>query len=447
MQQLSRRAFIGTSLAAAAAAGLPGSSPAQQPAPASADKLNLAGIGIGGMGKGDLENVAAENIVALCDVDHAYAAGTIKQYPNARLYKDYRELLEKEKDLHGVLIATPDHTHAVIAAAAMRAGKHVYCQKPLAHDIREVRALARIAKETGVVTQMGIQGHSMEGIRRIREWFEAGLIGEVREVDGWCSLSYYPHGHTWWSTPVARTPKEQPAVPAELPWDLWLGPAPARPYHPAYHPKVWRAWWDFGVGMMGDRGAHTLDPLVWTLQLGLPTAIEATSTGLNPDTHPVSSMIIFQFPERGSLPPLKLTWYEGFRPPLPSEVKDENELPDKEGGLLIKGTKGSIVCGVYGNGARLLPRELMLAHKDHPKTLPRVAGGHYQDWLRACKDRSLQTGAHFEYAAHLTEICLLGNLAKRVNGRIEWDGAAMKVTNNEAANAFVAPAYREGWTL
>jgi predicted dehydrogenase len=446
MQNLTRRHFIGTSLAVAAAAALPRRAGAQAVA-AAADKLNLAGIGIGGQGSGDLQNVASENIIALCDVDHAHAAGTIKRYPNARLYKDYRELLEKEKDLHGVVIATPDHTHAVIAAAAMKAGRHVYCQKPLGHDIREMRELARIAKETGVVTQMGIQGHSMEGIRRIREWFEAGLIGEVREVDGWCSLSYYPHGHTSWSPPLARRPSESPPVPEGLAWDLWLGPAPTRSYHRTYHPTCWRAWWDFGNGMMGDRGAHTLDPLVWTLQLGLPTTIEATSTGLNPDTHPVSSLITFQFPARGSLPPVKLTWYEGFRPPLPPELADERELPDPEGGLCIKGTKGSIMCGVYGNSPRLLPRELMLANKDFPKTLPRVPEGHHQQWVKACKDRTLQTGAPFAYAAHLTEICMLGNLAKRVNGRIEWDAAAMKVTNRDDANAFVAPAYRTGWVL
>jgi hypothetical protein len=198
---------------------------------------------------------------------------------------------------------------------------------------------------------------------------------------------------------------------------------------------------------MGDRGAHTLDPLVWTLQLGLPTSVDATCTGLNPDTHPVSAVITFQFPERGALPPVKLTWYEGLRAPLPPEIANEDELPDAQGGLLIKGSKGSIVCGVYGNGPRLLPRDLMLANKNHPKTLPRAEGGPYQDWIRGCKDRSHQPGAHFEYAAHLSEICMLGNIAKRVNGRIEWDGAAMKVTNHDRANSFVAPAYREGWML
>ena len=268
----------------------------------------------------------------------------------------------------------------------------------------------------------------------------------MREVDAWCSLSYYPHGHTWWSTPLAARPKDTPPVPADLDWNLWIGPAAQRPYHPAYHPKVWRAWWDFGNGMMGDRGAHTLDPVVWSLRLGLPTSVEATSTGLNADTHPVSSVITFQFPARESLPPVKLNWYEGFRAPLPPELPNEDELPDKEGGALIKGTKGKIVFGVYGNSPRLLPRDLMLAHKDLPKTLPR-APEHHQDWLKACRDPSHKNGAPFEYASMLSEICLLGNVAKRINGRIEWDAAAMKVTNSDAANALIAPAYRDGWTL
>jgi predicted dehydrogenase len=442
---MTRRSFLGTATLTAAAASLAGSARAQG-APSADRKLKLAGIGVGGMGGNDVNQVSSQEIVALCDVDHAYAAGTIKRYPQARLYRDYRELLDREKDLEGVLIGTPDHTHAVIAAAAMRAGKHVYCQKPLAHDIRECRELARIAKETGAVTQMGIQGHAQESMRRIVEWVRDGAIGEIREVDAWCTLSYYPHGHVWWSTPLARRPSETPPVPPELAWDVWIGPAAMRPYHPAYHPKVWRAWWDFGCGMMGDRGAHTLDAAVWALDLDLPTSVEATSTGLNPDTHPVSSVITFRFPAKGTRPPVKLTWYEGFRAPLPPEIEQEGDLPSNEGGLLFKGEKGKIVSGVYGESPRLLPRELMASYKQPAPSIPRVPAGHYMDWVNAIKEKR-QPSAPFSYAAHLTEICLLGNLAKRVNGRIEWDGAGMKVTNNAKANEFVAPAYREGWGL
>src|SRR5215469_13908856 len=208
-------------------------------------KLNIAGIGIGGMGGNNLRNLESENIVALCDVDQNYAAPVIKRYPGAKLYTDYRELLDKQKDVDAVLIATPDHTHAVISMAAIRSGKHVYCQKPLCHDIYEARRLAQAAKESKVATQMGIQGHSSEGFRLINEWIADGAIGEIREVDAWCSLSYYPWGHAYWSSKYGGggRPADHPPVPENLNWDLWLGPAAERPYHPAYHPAAWRCWW------------------------------------------------------------------------------------------------------------------------------------------------------------------------------------------------------------
>ncbi|MCX5644001.1 MAG: Gfo/Idh/MocA family oxidoreductase [Phycisphaerae bacterium] len=276
-QSISRRRLLGTAAATTAAFTIVPRhvlGGAQHTAPS--EKLNIAGIGVGGMGKSNLSQLESENIVALCDVDHVYAAGTFKKYPQAKVYTDYREMLDKEKGIEAVMIATPDHTHAVISMEAMRRGKHVYCQKPLTHDVYEARMLAKAARETGVTTQMGIQGHSMEGARLIGEWIADGAIGEVREVDAWCSLSYYPFGHAYWSSKWSRRPKDTPPVPATLNWDLWLGPAPQRPYHPAYHPAVWRCWWDFGSGMMGDRGAHTLDPVVWALKLGHPTSIEAT---------------------------------------------------------------------------------------------------------------------------------------------------------------------------
>lgn len=446
---LSRRRFLG---AAAGAAGLfqvvPRHVVAGSGQTPPSEKLHIAGIGVGGQGGRDIQNLAEENIVALCDVDHDYAAKTFERFPDARRYKDYREMLEKEKGIDAVLIGTPDHTHAVIAAAAMRAGKHVFSEKPLTHDIREARALARIARETKVCTQLGIQGHSMEGARLIHEWVRGGVLGEIREVDAWCSLSYHPPGHASWSPKWMTRPEDAPAMPAGLEWDLWLGPAPQRAYHPAYHPRTWRAWWDFGNGMMGDRGVHTLDPVVWALDLGLPESIDATSLGLNPDTHPLASIVTFRFPAKGDRPPVKLTWYDGLRPPRPPQLEEGRVLGNKEGGALFKGSKGMLACGVYGDSPRLIPESAMkefLANRPAP-SLPRIEEGHYMNWARACKGQA-KASADFEYGAHLTEICLLGNVAKRIDGRIDWDAAAMRVTNNEGANRHVAPEYRAGWTL
>ena len=445
-QGISRRRFLAGSGAAAAFSIVPAHALGGPRRLAPSDKLNIAGIGVGGMGASNLRQVESENIVALCDVDHGYAARTFKRYPKAKTYKDYRRMLDRQKDIDAVVVATPDHTHAVITLAAIQAGKHAYTQKPLTHDVYEARRLAQAAKEAKVATQMGIQGHSGEGCRLICEWIWAGAIGEVREVDAWCSLSYYPWGHAGWSTRWPRKPKDTPPVPSSLDWDLWLGPAPKRAYHPAYHHAVWRAWWDFGNGMMGDRGAHTLDPVFWALKLGQPTSVEATSMGLNPDTHPLSSIVTYQFPARGELPAVKLTWYDGLRPPRPAELEDGRVMGDREGGVIFKGTKGKLMCGTYGNAVRLIPESRMKEVGRPKKTLPRVRGSHEQDWVRACKSGQ-PAGADFSFSGPLTEICVLGNVAKRVDARIEWDAANMKVTNLPKANAYVRTEYRKGWTL
>ena len=445
-EHISRRRFVGAAGAGAALSIVPSGVLGGAGRVAASEKLNIAGIGIGGMGKSNLRQLESENIVALCDVDQAYAAPVFKRYPKARVYSDYRKMLDEVKEIDAVLVATPDHTHAVISAEAMRRGKHVYCQKPLTHDVYEARMLAKIAKETGVTTQMGIQGHSQEGLRLISEWIWDGAIGEVREVDAWCSLSYYPFGHAYWSSRWSRKPKETPAVPATLDWDLWLGPAPKRAYHPAYHPKVWRCWWDFGCGMMGDRGAHTLDPVVWALKLGHPTSVEATSLDLNPDTHPIASVVTYQFPARGDLPGVKLTWYEGVRAPRPAELEDGRRMGHVEGGSLFKGSGGKLVAGVYGEGARLIPEKRMREYKQPAKSIARVRGSHEMDWVRACKSGKA-AGADFEYSGLLTEICLLGNVAKRMDARIEWDGEKMRVTNLPEANLYIRSRYREGWSL
>jgi predicted dehydrogenase len=444
MEKITRRRFLESGAAASLITLVPRHVLGRGQTPPS-DKLAIAGIGIGGMGAANLRELESEAIVALCDVDPNYAAGTIKRYPGAEVFTDYRVMLEKRKDIDAVVIATPDHTHAVITMAAIKAGKHVYTQKPLTHGVWEARQLALAAKASKVTTQMGIQGHSGEGIRLVVEWVRAGLVGEVREVDGWCDLSYYPWGHAYWSSKWGERPADTPTPPAGLDWDLWIGPAPFRPYHPAYHPMVWRCWWDFGVGMMGDRGAHTLDAAVWALDLDAPETVEATSCGLNAETHPLSAIVTYRFPAKGVRPPVKLTWYEGTRPPRPAELEDGRTMP-AEGGLVFKGTKGKLMCGVYGEGPRIIPEKLMQEAKRPEKSIPRVEGSHEQEWARACK-AGRKAGAAFEYSGPLTEICLLGNVAKRLDTRIAWDPVNLRVTNAPEAEALIRRPYRPGWSL
>lgn len=409
------------------------------------DKMNIAGIGIGYQGASNLNSLKTENIVALCDVDPAYSEKTIAAYPKAKFYIDYREMLDKQKDIDAVMIATPDHTHAVIAMAAMAAGKHVYCEKPLTHDVYEARMLANTSLQTKVATQMGNSGNSGEGHRSICEWIWAGVIGEVHEVEAWCSLSYYPWGHAWWSSQWSVRPKETPPIPEKLNWELWIGPALMRPYHRAYHPMTWRSWWDFGCGMMGDRGAHTLDSVFSALKLKPPISIEATSCGSTPDVHPVSAIVTYRFDKREGMPPVKLTWYEGMRPPRPDDLEDGQEMP-REGGVFFKGTKGTIMCGHTGQNPQIIPQSKMKEIKLPEKTLPRVDDGHYQNWLRACKGGPA-AGSCFTHSGPLTEICLLGNIAKRVDRRIEWNPESMEFANYPEANQHVRTEYRKGWKL
>ena len=445
INSLNRRQFLAAAAAFSAATLAPRHVLGAGQTPPS-EKLNIAGIGVGGMGANNLQNLESQNIVALCDVDHDYAAKTFRKYPKARIWSDYREMLEKQKDIDAVVIATPDHTHAVIALAAMRGGKHVYLQKPLTHDVREARVLAEASKRYRVATQMGIQGHSAEGIRSICEWIWAGAIGEVREVHAWCDLSYYPWGHAYWSSKWSERPKDTPPVPKNLNWDLWLGPAKERPYHPAYHPGVWRCWWDFGCGMMGDRGAHTLDAAVWALKLGQPSRIQATCCSSTAEVHPVSAMVTYEFPARDSLPPVKLTWWEGLRAPWPDGLDEDLAMPP-EGGLIFHGSKGKLMAGVYANRPRLLPTRLDLEYVRPPRTIPRVDGeSHEMDWVHACKS-GRPANSNFEYSGLLTEVCLLGNIAKRVGDPIQWDGINLKITNQPEANRYVQTEYRQGWSL
>ena len=442
-KNINRRYFLGAAAATTAFTVIPRHVLGGEDYTAANEKLNIAGIGVGGMGFNNLKQLESENIVALCDVDHQYAAKAFKEYPNAQRYKDYREMLDKEKNIDAVLIATPDHTHAIITIDCMKAGKHVYCQKPLTHTPKEARQVKQVAKETGVVTQMGIQGHSQNGIRTICEWIWDGAIGKVENVDAWCSLAYYPPGQDYWCTTHYDVPADKPPVPEGLDWDLWLGPAPFRDYHPTYHPGRWRAWYDFGCGMMGDRGVHTLDSVFMALKLKQPEVIAATVSDLNKQTHPITSIVNYWFAAREDLPPVKLTWYEGIEAPRPEEIEDGRKLPSG-GGVLFKGEKGTIMCGIYGDSPRMIPETKMKAYKKPPQTLPRITDSHEMNWVNAIK-QGRKANTDFQYSAALTEFVLLGNLAKRTQSKLYYDAENMKFTNNDQANELLHKEYRTGW--
>ena len=407
------------------------------------------------MGKNNIRKCADENIVALCDVDHDYSAKIFQEFPRAKVYRDFRQMLEKQKEIDAVIVATPDHTHAVIAMAAMRAGKHVYVQKPLAHSIYETRKLTEAAQQYKVVTQMGNQGHSGDGARLICEWIWSGAIGPVREVHAWTNRPVWPQG-----IEVER-PKETPPVPESLDWDLWLGPAPWRPYNPAYVPRSWRAWWDFGTGSLGDLGCHVLDPVFWALKLKHPTSLEGCistywegfwkRTDPKNETYPRSTIVRYKFPARDHMPALTLTWWDGgMIPPRPEALEPGKRLGDADGGVLFIGDKGTLMCGCYGKDPRLLPEKKKKGFRPPPQTLERIPGGmdgHERNWIRACKGGK-PADSNFDYSGPLSEMVLLGNLAVRFpDDRLLWDGPNMKITNDDEANAYVRRKYREGWSL
>jgi len=440
------------------------------------EKLNIAGIGIGGMGRGNLNACKSENIVALCDVDERYAARTFKNFPNAARYTDYRVMLQKQKDIDAVIIATPDHTHAVITMAAMQAGKHVFCQKPLTHTVVEARRITEYARANPkIMTQMGNQGHSSEQIRQVREWIQSGAIGDVKEVHAWTDR---PIGGAPWSNfAVRELPTEFPPVPETLNWDLWLGPAKQRKYHTAYVPVKWRGWLDFGTGSLGDMGCHILDPACWGLDLLHPSSVTAEvehhKPGLKDEVFPISAKVTFEFPQRdkqvyqkalaaikekyGKIPgsmkgtklcPMKLVWHDGhFKVPRPSMLEDGRGLP--QSGAIIYGDKETILHGSHGaGGAKVIPEVRMKEFNPPEKTLPRVHGGHEGDWLRACKDGQPASSNFADYGGQLTEMVLLGVAAQRVPGeKLQWDGENLRFTNNDEANRYIHTPYRDGWSL
>jgi len=415
------------------------------------EKLHLAGIGIGGQGGADLEEMQSENIVALCDVDSAYAAKTFAKYPKAKRYVDYREMLDKERGVDAVVIGTPDHQHAIISVAALRHGKHVYCEKPLTRTVKEARIVAQVAQETRRVTQMGNQGMAFEGNRLLKEWIWGGVIGGVHEVHVWSDRPTQ-RGTTklWWPQAIGR-PKETPPVPPTLDWNLWLGPAPSRPYHPAYVPFKWRGWWDFGSGGLGDMGIHNLAPVFSTLKLGAPTSLTATSTPVFEETVPLAAMVHYEFPAREGLPPVKVHWYDGgLLPERPEELENDRVL-DPEDGILFVGDKGKILVeGWGGQPPRFIPAARHSEFTPPAKNLPRSMG-HYQEFIHACKTNA-PTESHFGFSGPLTEAVLLGSVAIRlgrelIGQKLLWDSAQLRVTNVPEANALLHYNYREGWTL
>ena len=435
-RKMSRRDFMSGAAAVAAFTIVPRHVLGGPRRVAPSEKLNIAAIGSGGMGGGNTSACRSENIVALCDVDDNRASGTFKKFPRAKKYRDFRKMLDKQKDIDAVIVATPDHTHAVAAMAAMRRGKHVYVQKPLTRTVYEARMLTEAARKYKVATQMGNQGHSREGVRLICEWIWDGAIGPVREVNAWTNRPIWPQG-------IDR-PKDKHDVPSTLDWDLWLGPAPNRPYHPCYLPFNWRGWWDFGCGALGDMACHLLDPVFSALKLGYPASVQACATKVNKETFPLASIVRYEFGARGDMPPAKLNWYDGgMKPPRPDELEPGRRMTS----VVFIGDKGKLMCGEYGDNPRLIPESKMKEYKRPPKTLPRVKGSHEQNWIRACKGGE-PACSNFDYSGPFTEAVVMGNLAmRRVGKKLLWDGKNMKVTNDDEANKYVNESRRPGWPL
>lgn len=399
---------------------------------APSDKLNIAGIGVGGKGKVNLRNMVGQNIVALCDVDWEYSRRVFKEYPKASRWTDFREMLEQQKDIDAVVIATPDHTHAIQAMMAMQLGKHVYCQKPLTHTVWEARQLTEAARKYKVATQMGNEGHSSDEVRDVAELVQAGVIGEVTEVHATTNRPIWPQG--------LHRPKKKEKVPKKLDWDLFIGTAPYRPYHSAYHPWSWRAWWDFGTGALGDMGCHVLDVPFFALNLKYPTKVQSSSSVVNTESAPQASRVEFVFPKREtmtgeSMPGLKLVWQDGGM--TPKRTPDLPKGIDLEQVNLYIGTKGKIITGTYGSGYNVIVDNF----KTPPQKFERIGdsplggGRHEMDWVRACKedpDTRVEACSNFEYAGPLTEMVLMGNLSIRLQGlrrELEWDGENMKIRN------------------
>lgn len=399
------------------------------------EKLNIAIIGCGGKGRSNLDSVASENIVALCDVDANKLGEAASKYTSAKTFADFRRMLDTmHKQIDAVVVSTPDHTHAPAAVMAMKMGKHCYCEKPLTHSIYEARVMRDVARKYKVATQMGNQGTAGDGHREAVEVVQSGAIGQVYEVLVWSNRPVWPQG--------INRPTPAP-VPPELDWDLWLGPAPERPYAPGYHPFNWRGWFDFGTGALGDMGCHTLNMPFRALNLTNPSAIEAEVFEMTEETYPKRSIVTYFFRERNGLRTLRLKWFDGGLKP-PADVIDGRELPGS--GVVLIGDKGRLFSpDDYGGRYELLPKEKFADFKPPAPTLPR-SPGHHQEWIRACKGGE-PAMSNFDYAAALTETILLGNVAIRTGEPIYWDPEGMKAINCPKADRFLNRPYRKGWTL
>jgi predicted dehydrogenase len=475
----SRRDFLKTS--AATTAGLffvvPSNAVSGLGHVAPSDKLNIAGIGIGSKGAVNLDNMNSENIVALCDIDWQYAKHVFDKYPAAKRYKDFRVMLnEYGKSIDAVVIATPDHTHAVTAMACMQLGKHVYVQKPLTHSVYESRALLEASRRYKVVTQMGNEGHSSDSVAEVCELIWSGAIGEVTHVDAWTDRPIWPQGLT--------RPEQGMWVPEYIDWDLFIGPAKMRPYHRAYHPWDWRGWWDFGTGALGDMACHVLDVVFSAMKLGHPSAVEASSTAFNTESAPVASTIHYEFPARPkegkqNMPAVSVTWYDGgLFPRRPAAIPDDVELGHGRNGIIFHGAKGVLMCATYGGGYKLYPEDKFRSLQKPAARLRRVGMSHEMDFVRACKESAenrVLPLSNFEYAGPLNEMVVMGNLAvrlKSLNKKLLWNGEEMRITNLadsevikvtngipkeeprtltinaiEAATEYVKHNYRDGWAL
>lgn len=428
MTQLNRRQFLRNTALTGAGVWLAGNAGAQRKVSPN-EKLNIGAIGIANQGAYDLGNVTSQNIVALCDIDDNYLAAAKQQLPNAETYNDYRKLLER-KDLDAIVIATPDHMHAPITMAALDAGHHVYCEKPLTHTVSEARKVAELAKRKKRVTQMGTQIHAEKNYRRVVELLQSGAIGKVNEVHVWV-------GRVWSGT---GRPTDTPPVPANIHWDNWLGVAPERPYNPAYIPANWRGWWDFGGGTLADMACHHMDLSHWALKLRYPRTVEAEGPPIDSEITPPWLIVRYEYPSRGNLPPVKLTWYHGGkRPPHFADGK----LPDWGDGSLFIGDKGMLLAD-YGRYV-LLPEKDFAGFQPPKPTIPDSIG-HHAEWILACKTGG-PTTCNFDYSGALSETVLLGNVAYRVGQKLEWDPKSLRATNCPDADRFIQAVYRKEWNL
>ncbi len=438
-----RRFFFGSLLAGAIPSGGFGSvaSLARLGYRSPNEKLNVAGIGAGGKGYGDVLACRSENIVALADVDDVRASRMYNLFPKAARFRDYRQMLDKDGSrIDAVTVSTPDHTHAPASIAAMERGKHVYCQKPLAHTVWEARKMAEVAARFGVATQMGNQGYSSEGARECCEIVWNGDLGDVTEVHAWTDRPIWPQG-------PEVVPKEAP-VPETLDWDVWLGTAAMRPYSPAYLPRNWRGFFDFGCGALGDMACHNLGAPNMALRLTAPVSVECVSQeGSSAHVFPKKSVIRFDFPARGAMPPVRVFWHDGLkRQPKIDGVPESEVLGDGgANGSLFIGTKAMMTAGSFGDRARLIPTAKYQDYVLPPRFLTR-SPGHYQDWIRASKGGD-PACSNFAIAGPFTEWVLLGVIALRIPGKLDWDTANMRFTNSPQANHLLRPYVRKGWRL